>query len=104
MDQQEIRIGITHGDINGIGYEVIMKALADQRVMDNATVIVYGSPKVAAFHRKSFDLPNFNFNLIKTAEEAARRKANIINYSRKFPNAFTQINSRLFILAQAGVN
>src|ERR1035437_8074832 len=79
MDQIEIRIGITHGDINGIGYEVIMKALSDQRIMDNATVIVYGSPKVAAFHRKALDLPNFNFNLIKTAEEAAFKKANIIN-------------------------
>ena len=82
MDQIEIRIGITHGDINGIGYEVIMKALSDQRIMDNATVIVYGSPKVAAFHRKALDLPNFNFNLIKTAEEAAFKKANIINCIR----------------------
>jgi len=79
MDHQEIRIGITHGDINGIGYEVIMKSLADQRIMENATVIVYGSPKVAAFHRKAIDLPNFNFNLIKTADEAASKKANIIN-------------------------
>lgn len=79
MDHQEIRIGITHGDINGIGYEVIMKSLSDQRIMENATVIVYGSPKVAAFHRKAIDLPNFNFNLIKTAEEAASKKANIIN-------------------------
>lgn len=79
MNQSDIKIGITHGDINGIGYEVIMKALADQRVMENATVIVYGSPKVAAFHRKSIDLPNFNFNLIKSAEEAGKRKANIIN-------------------------
>ena len=79
MDQVEVRIGITHGDINGIGYEVIMKALADARVLDNATVIVYGSPKVAAFHRKFIDLPNFNFNLIKTAEEATYKKANIIN-------------------------
>ena len=56
-----------------------MKSLADQRIMENATVIVYGSPKVAAFHRKAIDLPNFNFNLIKTADEAASKKANIIN-------------------------
>ena len=79
MEQQDVRIGITHGDINGIGYEVIMKTLSDQRVMDNATVIIYGSPKVAAFHRKSFDVPNLNLNLIKTAEEAVHKKANIIN-------------------------
>ena len=79
MNQAEITIGITHGDINGIGYEVIMKSLADQRILDNATVIVYGSPKVAAFHRKFIDLQNFNFNLIKSADEAVKKKANIIN-------------------------
>ena len=75
----EVRIGITQGDINGIGYEVIMKALSDQRICDNATIIIYGSPKVAAYHRKVLDLPNFNVNLVKSAEEAFKKKINIIN-------------------------
>jgi len=79
MEQSEIKIGITQGDINGIGYEVIMKTLNDHRIFDNATVIVYGSPKVAAFHKKYLDVANVNFNLIKSADEAIKKRANIIN-------------------------
>lgn len=74
-----IRVGISHGDVNGVSYEVIMKTLADNRILKGKTVIVYGSAKSAAFHRKALNLPNFNFNQIKTADEALPRKANIIN-------------------------
>jgi 4-hydroxythreonine-4-phosphate dehydrogenase len=76
---RHIRVGITHGDINGIGYEVIMKALNDNRVTEKITVIVYGSPKAAAFHRKVIDLQNFSFNLIQTAQEANPKRSNIID-------------------------
>lgn len=76
---RHVKIGITHGDINGIGYEVIMKVLAEQKIYDGKTFIVYGSPKVAAFHRKNLDLQNFNFNLINSADEAAPKRPNIIN-------------------------
>lgn len=73
------RLGITQGDINGIGYEVIIKALADGRILDMCTPVVYGSPKVAAYHRKTLNVENFAFNPIRAIEEAAPRKANIIN-------------------------
>lgn len=79
MTVPEIRIGITQGDVNGIGYEVIMKALADQRICENATIIIYGSPKVAAYHRKVVDIPNFTMNLVKSADEAFKKKVNIVN-------------------------
>jgi 4-hydroxythreonine-4-phosphate dehydrogenase len=71
--------GISQGDINGIGYEVIMKALADPTINDICTPIVYGSPKVAAYHRKALNINNFIFNNIRSAEEANPRKANMIN-------------------------
>jgi 4-hydroxy-L-threonine phosphate dehydrogenase PdxA len=45
MDTSKIRVGITQGDINGIGYEVIIKTLMDSRILDFCTPIVYGSPK-----------------------------------------------------------
>lgn len=76
---KHIRVGITHGDINGIGYEVIMKALNDPRVTEGKTIIVYGSPKAAAFHRKAIELQNFSFNLIKSAQEANPKRPNIID-------------------------
>ena len=72
-------IGITHGDINGIGYEIITKALADNRIFDFFTPVVYGSSKVASYHRKMLNVSDFAFNLIKKADLANRKRANIVN-------------------------
>lgn len=74
-----IRVGITHGDINGIGYEVIMKTLLDPRILEMCIPIVYGSPKVAAYHRKALNIHNLSFNHIRSTKEAHSRKAHIIN-------------------------
>jgi 4-hydroxythreonine-4-phosphate dehydrogenase len=79
MEKKTILAGISHGDINGIGYEVIIKALSDPAITDICTTIVYGSPKVAAYHRKTLNVNNFSFNNIRTAEEAHSKKANMIN-------------------------
>ena len=59
MDQnRKIRVGITHGDINGIGYEVILKTLSEPRMVELCTPIVYGSSKALSYHRKALELPN----------------------------------------------
>jgi len=79
MENKTILAGISHGDINGIGYEVIIKALTDPTINDICTPIVYGSPKVAAYHRKALNVNNFSFNNIRTADEAHAKKANMIN-------------------------
>ena len=79
MEQHKIRVGITHGDINGIGYEVIIKALADPRILEMCTPIVYGSSKVAAYYRKAMDNEIFTFNTVNTAKDANPKRANIIN-------------------------
>jgi len=72
-------IGISHGDINGISYEVILKSLEDNRLLDLCTPIIYGSPKVAAYHKKAINLENINLNNIRRADEAHGNKINIIN-------------------------
>lgn len=79
MEKKTILAGISQGDINGIGYEVIIKALSDPSINDICTPIVYGSPKVAAYHRKALNVNNFSFNNIRTPEEANPKKANMIN-------------------------
>ncbi len=79
MEQHKLRVGITHGDINGIGYEVIIKTLSDSRLLETCTPIVYGSPKVAAYHRKALDVELFSFNQIAHAREANSKRVNIIN-------------------------
>lgn len=72
-------IGITHGDINSISYEIIIKALSDSRIFELLTPVVYGSSKVASYHRKMLNVSDFTFNLVKKADLANPKRANIIN-------------------------
>jgi 4-hydroxythreonine-4-phosphate dehydrogenase len=74
-----IKIGITIGDVNGIGPEVIIKALLDNRILTNITPIIYGSSKVMSYHKKVIDAQEFNPFKINTPEEAKKGKINIIN-------------------------
>lgn len=74
-----IRVGITHGDINGIGYEVILKAFADPRLAEICIPVIYGSQKVATFHRKVMNLQAVNMNQIPDTRTAVANKVNIIN-------------------------
>ena len=79
MENLKIKVGITQGDINGIGYEVIIKTLFDNRINDFCIPIVYGSSKVAAYHRKALNIENFSLNVINNATEANPKRSNIIN-------------------------
>ena len=72
-------MGITHGDTNGIGYEVILKVLEDERMADLCTIIVYGSGKAAAFYRKAMELAPVQLNRIDSAADAREGQFNIIN-------------------------
>jgi len=75
----KIKIGISIGDVNGIGLEVILKTLSENRILDYCTPIVYGHTKVASYHRKALGLSDFVFNVINSAEAANPKKANLIN-------------------------
>lgn len=74
-----IKVGITHGDINGIGYEVILKTFGDTRMTEICTPVIYGSAKVAAYHRKILDIPAVTFNIINNAQDAIDNNINLIN-------------------------
>lgn len=75
----KINVGISHGDINGIGYEIIMKSLSDSRMLEMITPVVYGLSKAASYHRKTLNLNDFNFNILKSAERLMINKPNIVN-------------------------
>lgn len=78
MEQErKIRVAITHGDTNGIGYETILKAFEDPMMLELCTPIIYGSPKVAAFHRKALHLET-QYNIINSAEEAHDGRLNLL--------------------------
>ncbi len=77
--QQSIRIGITQGDVNGISYEIIMKTLGDSRILEFFTPVVYGSSKVASYHKKMLGIHEFNFHVVRSADQAQKGKANLLN-------------------------
>ncbi len=78
MENKKIIVGITHGDINGIGYEVILKTFSDNTMFELCTPVIYGSPKVAAYHRKSMDI-DASFSIINSSNEIQHDRLNIIN-------------------------
>jgi len=78
-ENKNFTIGITQGDINGISYEVIIKSLNDNRIMELCTPVVYGLAKVASYHKKYMDLPDFSFQFIKSAEQISTKRPNLIN-------------------------
>lgn len=77
-EDQKIKVGITQGDVNGIGLEVILKAFAEPEAYESYIPIIYGSPKAAAYHRKSLNLQNFSLNNIREASEAHPKRVNIV--------------------------
>ena len=79
MKDTKIKVGITQGDINGIGYEVIIKTLMDSRILEICTPIIYGSPKVAAYHKKALNIEDFSLNNIKSAQDSHSKRVNVIN-------------------------
>lgn len=79
MEERMIKVGITHGDINGIGYEIILKTLSDSRMEELCIPIIYGSSKVAAYHRKALELPAVNISNIGRPEDAGSNRINMIN-------------------------
>lgn len=79
MKNDKVVVGITHGDVNGISYEVIIKSLIDNRIMDFCVPVIYGSPKVAVYHRKALNINNFSFNHITSVQKINTKRPNIIN-------------------------
>lgn len=79
MSERLIRVGITHGDINGIGYEVILKTLEDTRLLELCTPVVYGSAKIAAFYRKALDMPAMQLTQSASGAEVRDGVINVVN-------------------------
>jgi len=77
MEERKIRVAITHGDTNGVGYEVIFKVFADPAMLELCTPVIYGSPKIAAYHRKALSLET-NFSIISNAEDVRDGRLNLL--------------------------
>lgn len=78
-DQNKLRIGITMGDINGIGPEVIIKVLSDSRLLNLITPVVYGSSRVLAYYRKMLNLEDFQYSQVQKKGQYTPRTVNVVN-------------------------
>ncbi len=82
MDNKEkIRVGITHGDFNGIGYEVIIKSLANEGMLDLCVPVVFGSSKLMSYYKKSLGADDFKYRVVDTPSEVAASQINLVNIS-----------------------
>jgi 4-hydroxythreonine-4-phosphate dehydrogenase len=79
MSDEKIIVGISQGDINGIGLEVIIKTFLDPQMLELCTPVVFGSNKTASSYRKALNIEDFSFNPIKDVSEINHKRANIIN-------------------------
>lgn len=77
MEERKIRVAITQGDTNGVGYEVILKVFSDPNILELCTPIIYGSPKIASYHRKALNL-DVPYTIINHAEEARDGRVNLL--------------------------
>ena len=76
---QSLRLGLSHGDLNGIGYEIILKAFADARMLETITPVLYGQSKAFSYYKKNFGIDSVNYSLIRDVRQAFAKKFNIIN-------------------------
>ena len=80
MNHKKLIVGITQGDGNGIGYEVIIKSLADARILDSFTPVIYGSSKIFGFYRKQIhEIDAMDTYVINSAKDAHPKRINIVN-------------------------
>ncbi len=75
----KFKVGISIGDINGIGVEVILKVLTDGRMLDICTPIIYGSSKVVAYHKNILEGVNVKFQSVGSASKAYEGRINVVN-------------------------
>jgi 4-hydroxythreonine-4-phosphate dehydrogenase len=75
----QIRIGITCGDVNGVGLEVVMKTFLDSRMHQVCTPLIYAGSKLVSLQRKLLNLNEFQYQTVKSGSEAILRKTNVVN-------------------------
>lgn len=78
-NENKVTVGITLGDMNGIGPEVIIKAFSDNRMIQVCTPVIYGSSKILSFYKKTINNSEFNFTSIRNIHEVNGKRVNLVN-------------------------
>ena len=77
--KNKLRIGITVGDLNGVGLEVVLKSLENPTILDHFVPVIYGSGKVVSYHKNVLPDSHFQFQNLRSAERLSYDKINIVN-------------------------
>lgn len=97
------RLGISHGDINGIAYEIILKAFSDSRMLTEIIPVLYGQSKVLSYYKKNFGIDDFNYTLTRDARQTWAQKFNILNvveHELKIdPGMLTPLSAEMSVLS-----
>ena len=83
IEQKKIRVGISIGDLNGIGIEIILKTFQDNRMMDFCTPIIFGSNKIISEHKKALNLHDIHLHKINDMSDVNPKKTNLLNIWEK---------------------
>jgi 4-hydroxythreonine-4-phosphate dehydrogenase len=97
------RVALSHGDFNGIGYEVMLKTFADARMFEMLTPVLYGQSKAFAYYKKNFGMDSPNYALTRDAKQASQGKFNIINIIENElkiePGAATELSTEMSVVS-----
>ncbi len=78
----KIIVGISTGDLNGIGIEIVLKTFEDKRMLEFCTPVIFASNKVISFHRKALNLDN-SIHGIQPSDKIVHGKLNLLNIWRE---------------------
>ena len=97
------RIGLSHGDLNGIGYEIILKTFSDARMFESLTPVLYGQSKAFSYYKKNFGLESPNYSLTRDARQSWEKKFNIVNIVENEvkidPGMATEVSAEMSVLS-----
>ena len=86
MSEEKIKVGITQGDINGIGLEIILKTFAEPELIDICTPVLFSSQKTVAYYRKVMGMEELNFNAVRDFKQIVPKKLNVaVCYEEEVP-------------------
>ena len=97
------RVALSHGDLNGIGYEIMLKTFADARMFEMLTPVLYGQSKAFSYYKKNFGMEAPNYALTRDVRQAGASKFNIINIVENElkiePGAATDVSMEMSVIS-----
>ncbi|WP_224488020.1 4-hydroxythreonine-4-phosphate dehydrogenase PdxA [Robertkochia flava] len=83
--EERIKVGISMGDLNGIGVEIILKTFEDSRMLDFCTPVIFGSTKVLSYQRKALNI-NMTYQGVEAVDKVVHGKINVVNVWKETPD------------------